>query len=657
MDVINNLLFAAGVLVSGALVALVARWLAQRLLGAPVGAVRSLVVGIGLFLAISPVATMMAEAAQLMDPVTQESRTSISVVLLLLGLAFGWAFALGVALLVFAEALAPSGSLRNPLEWLRDALARRRRTRRYLQVLTIFSRHGLRTLLRRGPSDVPTSELSTALIGALNASGVTFIKLGQVLSTRSDVIPPQLAADLSALQTSASPEPWDAIEKVLEAELGERMRTAFTSIDPEPLAAASVAQVHRAVLEDGTAVVVKVQRPGARESVTVDVDIVGRLGARAEASAQWARDMGVASLATGFGKALLEELDYGLELANTQLLGAASRPPVSVPAVFPQLCTERVIVMEMVDGVTLGRASARLAELDEKARTALARHLLEAVLRQVLVVGVFHADLHPGNVVLRENGELALLDLGSVGVLDRQLRELILGLLASFDAQDNEAATTLLLQLVDDRTGINTQALRRDLGAAITVVAGPGGLSPAGIARLFEVFRVHRLQLPPHVAAALRTFASLQGCLEILNPGADLVPMIRTAVKAVAGEMFSADVVGKTAISRGLAGMAVLGRLPARVDDLASQLESGELTAQRRLRQEVGAMAARATGEVVTALLSGVLLIAAVLLLGVNDGPMLTPVVPWSTYLAGVTALVGFVLGMRILFRQFTARR
>ena len=148
MDVINNLLFAAGVLVSGALVALVARWLAQRLLGAPVGAVRSLVVGIGLFLAISPVATMMAEAAQLMDPVTQESRTSISVVLLLLGLAFGWAFALGVALLVFAEALAPTGSLRNPLEWLRDALARRRRTRRYLQVLTIFSRHGLRTLLR-----------------------------------------------------------------------------------------------------------------------------------------------------------------------------------------------------------------------------------------------------------------------------------------------------------------------------------------------------------------------------------------------------------------------------------------------------------------------------------------------------------------------------
>ena len=652
----NTVLFAAGVIVSGAVVALVARWLAQRLLGAPVGAVRSLVVGIGLFLAISPVATAVAEAAQLMDPETLEARTSISVVLLLLGLAFGWAFALGVALLVFAEALAPTGTLRNPVEWIRDALARRRRTRRYLQVLSIFSRHGLRTLVRRGPSDVSTSELSTALIGALNASGVTFIKLGQVLSTRSDVIPPQLAADLSTLQTSAAAEPWNAVEKVLEAELGERVRTAFTSIDPEPLAAASVAQVHRAVLADGTAVVIKVQRPGARESVSVDVDIVARLGARAEASAQWAREMGVASLASGFGAALLEELDYRLELANTQLLAGAARPPVSVPQVYPELCTERVLVMEMVDGVTLGRAQARLAELDEQERLELARQLLEAVLHQLLVVGVFHADLHPGNVVLRDDGELALLDLGSVGVLDRQLRELILGLLASFDAQDNEAATTFLLQLVDDRTGINTQALRRDLGAAITVVAGPGGLSGAGVARLFEVFRVRRLQLPPHVAAALRTFASLQGCLEILSPGVDLVPLIREAVKTVAGEMFSADVVGKTAISRGLAGMAVLGRLPARIDDLASQLESGELTAQRRLRQEVGAMAARATGEVVTALLSGGLVIAAVLLLGVQNGPMLTPVVPWSIYLAGVVALVGFVLGMRTLFRVFTRR-
>lgn len=652
-----NAALVLGTILSGIVVALVARALARRLLGAPVGGVRAFVVGVVIFLAASPAANAVAVPAGLVDPVTKEPVVGLGIGALLVVLAFGWAFALGVGVLVLAELLVPTGSVPNPLEWLREVLARRRRTRRYLRVTAIFARHGLRSLLRRDPRQASAADVGAALVGALNACGVTFVKLGQVLSTRGDLIPPALADELVQLQTSAAPEAWEAIERVVRDELGSRRDQV--EIAPVPLAAASVAQVHRArIVATGEQVVVKVQRPGARESVRVDVDIVRRLGTRLEASAPWAREMRVAALADGFGDALLEELDYGLEVANTLRLASAVGDDVVVPRIHTDLSTAGVIVMEHIDGVTLGRAADRLAELDASdpgARERLARTLLTSVLRQVLVEGVFHADLHPGNVVLRTDDRLALLDLGSVGILDRQLREILLGLLAAFDAQDNEAAATLLLQLVPP-SEIDGYALRRDLGAAMTVVAGPGGLGPAGVARLFDVFRRHQLALPPHVAAALRTFASLQGCLETLAPGADQVALIRECTRAVAGGLVSPENLRATALSRSLATLAVVGRLPGRLDAVVTQVAGGELAASRRLRTEVAAWGDRALGDVVSTLVAGVLVIAAVMLLGVDGGPMMTSTVPWTWYLAASVGLVGAGLTLRVLFRQLARR-
>ncbi|KZX22171.1 ABC1 kinase family protein [Rathayibacter tanaceti] len=639
--------------VVGLVVGAGARAAARRLLGVPVGAVRSFVVGVAILSIASPtVQTVVVPAGLFGESEGQPViLVGVEVIALLMALALAWAFVAGVALLVAAEALVPTGSVRNPIRWIRDQLALRRRTRRYLQVTMIFARFGLQSMLRRDPRQDAGSPVGAALVGALNACGVTFVKFGQVLSTRGDVIPPALATELSALQTSASPESWESIDAVLTSDLGA-LRDQL-DVESEPLAAASVAQVHRAVIRaTGETVVVKVQRPGARESVRVDIDIVRRLGKRLEASALWAREMRVSALADGFGDALLEELDYGLEVANTLRLAAAVGDAVDVPRVHVELSTPNVIVMEFIAGTTLGRASARLDELERDHRDALARTLLQNVLRQVLVEGVFHADLHPGNVVLQTDGRLALLDLGSVGILDQQLRGVLLGMLTAFDAQDTESAATLLLQLVPP-SDIDGYALRRDLGAAMTVVAGPDGLGPAGIARLLDVFRTHRLALPPHVAAALRTFATLQGCLEILAPGIDQMALIRESTTSIAAQVLSPDGLKSTAFSRSLTSLSVLERLPGQIGALSQQLVDGRLASTRRVGADLAAWGARAVGDVIGTLVAGVLVVAAVLLLGVQGGPMMTSTVPWTWYLAGVVALAGFSLILRVLFRVF----
>lgn len=636
----------AAVLVTGAAAAT-----ARRLVGAPVGAVRLLLVGVVFFLAAVPSANALVVPAGLVDADTQEPLVGPGPVLLFLLLVFGWAFALAVAVLVLAELAAPTGTVRDPVTWLRDALARRRRTRRYLQVMGLFARRGLRSALRGDPRALSTAQRNTELVAAMEEAGVTFVKMGQVLSTRADVIPPSLAEELSRLQSHAATVPWSQIAQVIDAELG--VRRADLDVDESPLAAASLAQVHAATLADGTAVVVKVQRPGAAVTVEVDTDIVRRIAHQAADRAQWARDARLGALADGFADALLEELDYRREASNTRMLAGAVGHELDVPAIHEAHSTRRVIVMQRVDGVTLDRAEAALAELTEEDRDGLAHALLRSVLRQILLTGVFHADLHPGNVVLQTSGRLALLDLGSVGILDAQLRENVLGLLLAIDAQDVESAATHLLQVVPP-SDVDGYALRRDLGTAMTLLAD--GLTPTAMASLFGVIRDHRLALPPHVAAALRTFGSLTGCLQILAPRTEIMDLIRDCTRDLAPEVLAPKRLANLGLSRAAAGYAVASRVPGALDSLSRQVADGEVRAVTSLRHALQEWGNRVLSEIVSVAVAGIMVIAAVILLGVFGGPMMTATMPWTWFLASCLGLVGFALVLRVLFREFTRR-
>lgn len=287
-----------------------------RVVGVPTGWPRTLAVGLVMSAVVAVTVQYLYRAGTGHN--VDGLDISPGVAVLFTVLALGWIFALGVAALVMLEAAFPTGSLPSPQSLFFGWKSRRRRGGRYAQVVSIAVRHGLGSQLRGFGGDSPGRDVKTAraLKESLAEAGVTFVKLGQMLSTRRDILPPVFVRELETLQTQVTPEPWSVIEPAIAERLGRPIGEVFARIGSTPLAAASVAQVHEATLLDGTEVIVKVQRPKALNQVTQDLDIILRLAGWLNKTTTWGRDLGVQSLATGFANTLEEELDYRIELDN-----------------------------------------------------------------------------------------------------------------------------------------------------------------------------------------------------------------------------------------------------------------------------------------------------------------------------------------------------
>src|ERR671931_211054 len=293
---------------------------ARRLLGLRFGLVRMLLAGALALTVLGPISSSV-----LRSTATERSVTPLWFLIL----ALAAALLVAMVFLVVAEALVPSGSLPGPLEWRRRLRGRIARTRRYAEITRIALRHGLLPYLRgrgRARLDAPQgrAELARSVRQALDEGGVTFVKLGQVLSTRRDLLPAEAVAELGRLQDRAAPAAWEQVETVLTEELDGSPGEVFAAIERRPLAAASVAQVHAARLHDGSEVVVKVQRPGIRQVVDRDLDIVARLARTLDRDTAWARSIGVRDLAGGFADAVREELDFRIEAGNMAGVAAAA---------------------------------------------------------------------------------------------------------------------------------------------------------------------------------------------------------------------------------------------------------------------------------------------------------------------------------------------
>ncbi|HVE30061.1 MAG TPA: AarF/ABC1/UbiB kinase family protein, partial [Mycobacteriales bacterium] len=464
-----DLLAYALVAVVTALTVLALAGVARRLLGLRFAIVRTLLAGVIAFVLSGPLFSAMHGAS--------DADTGGAGEFGLLVLAVTIALLAAMVFLVLAEVLVPAGSVPPPYEWWRLTRARAARTRRYGQIVRIAVRHGLGRAVRgrwRADADpARRQQLARSLTAALDEGGVTFVKLGQVLSTRRDLLPAEFVAELGRLQDRAAPAPWAEVEATLVAELGRPVDEVFATVSPEPLAAASVAQVHAATLASGEQVVLKVQRAGIGPVVERDLDIVDRLAGTLATSTSWGRTIGVRELADGFALALREELDFRVEAANMAAVGTTARDVV-IPVAHRDLCTRRLLVMQRLDGVPLASAGPEIAArgLDPY---ALARTLLDTLLRQVVLDGVFHADPHPGNVLLLADGRLALLDFGSVGRLDVAVRAALQQLLLTVDRADPVAVSDALLEVVPRPDEIDAAALERAVGVVLARHLGPGG--------------------------------------------------------------------------------------------------------------------------------------------------------------------------------------
>jgi ubiquinone biosynthesis protein len=654
------------VVVAALINALILGFISRRLLGVPVGWPRTIVVSLLVSWLFNGVVILIGRIPGV-DLAVESSGTDISaeigtvqaLLLVLLGLA--WAVAFGLALLVILEAIVPTGSLPRPIPWLRGLPARWRRSRRYAQIITIATRHGLGGYLRgrgRVPSGESDSAVARSLREALADGGVTFVKLGQMLASRPDLIGPAFARELSQLQSDVPASPWPVVESAVRSELGRPLPEVFATVDETPLAAASVAQVHPGTLLDGTPVVLKVQRPEARAQVTADLDIVIRLAGWLQRSTGWGRRLGIVNLAEGFAASLDEELDYTVELANHAAVAADLEPRdgVVVPHAYRELSTPRLIVMERMSGTPVSRAAPLLATMDPAIRLSMAHRLLRTVLRQVMVTGVFHADLHQGNVLVDGTGRLALLDLGAVGRLDSGSRDALGLLLHAIERRDSVAATDAVLDLLDRPDDLDDRVFERELGQLLQRFAGAGGGGSSGMFQaLFSLVIRHHFAVPPQVAAALRALGALEGTLWSISPGVDLVAAAREEGRELLASRFGPSEVRAALEDQLVTLLPLLHRLPRRISSITESFERGRsvvsvrVLADERDRGFVTGIVQQLT----TTVLAAACALGGIILLVSDTGPYMLPTVRLYAFLGATLFFFGFVLAARALALVF----
>ncbi len=328
--------------------------------------------------------------------------------------------------------------------------------RRYRDVATLLIRYGRSDLVQQAGLDAMLEAADTTEEGVAQATelasdleklGPTFVKLGQMLSTRVDLLPLAYLEPLTRLQDQVEPFPYDEVRTIVKKELGVRISKAFSRFDRKPLAAASLGQVHRATLRDGRLVVVKVQRPGIRSQVKDDLEALTEIAGFLDRHTETGRRYGFGPTVSEFRRTLLQELDYRCEAANLKTMQRSLEPfeRILVPAPVDDYTSSRVLTMEHVRGIKVDELNP-VVRLDVEG-SELAEELFRAYLHQILVDGLFHADPHPGNVFLTPDHRIALLDLGMVGRIPSPMQNDLLELLMAIGEGDGEGTASLALRL------------------------------------------------------------------------------------------------------------------------------------------------------------------------------------------------------------------
>ena len=364
---------------------------------------------------------------------------------------------------------------------------------------------------------------------ALEELGTTFIKLGQILSTRADLLPPEYLTELSKLQDAAPSVPFRAVRKVLLAELGHPIEKAFLSFNPEPLAAASIGQAHAATLVDGTEVVVKIRRPGVVEQVHEDLEILKELATAASRHWEFADRYDLVGIVNEFSETLRAELDYIREAHNAERFAAnfTCENKIHIPRVYWETTTSRVLTLERIRGTKIND----LVGLDKQGidRRELAEFASDVVMKMVCENGFFHADPHPGNFFIEPGGSIGLIDFGMVGILDERMQEHLADLLICINHQDADRLVDVFLELGVTKKRVDRDLFRRDIQHLLTTYWNLP-LSEIQISALlsdvFAVMRQHHLHLPSNLALLLKTVIMLEGLGASLDPDFHLTSVL-----------------------------------------------------------------------------------------------------------------------------------
>lgn len=525
----------------------------------------------------------------------------------------------------------------------------------------VLSLVGLTSTLPSGAQEASTAPFARRLRQVLTDLGPTFVKLGQVLSVRPDILTPDLQVEFETLQDRVPPMPFPDVRAVVEEELGQPLEEVFEAFDEAPLGSASIAQVHRARLHGGHEVAVKLQRRGIERKIRSDLHILYSLAKLLEGNVSLPGMHTPTAIIREFDLAITQELDFLLELKNAERMRAHFKdlPEVVVPQVYPRWSSRRMLVMELIDGRPLSQA---MEELSGQEARALAHAVMEATYRQVFEYGFFHGDPHPGNLFVSREGQLVLLDFGVVGTLTGAMQDTIISAFTSMVFRDPET-----LAMTVYRAGATGKGGRVDLreftaelerkmvqyyGASLDDLA-----SPTTFMEIVQMCTRFRITLPPEFAVLSRAITLIEGEIRALLPGIDIVEEVKPYAQRLMAKRFSPDRVAHDAARLMVQVQGHFRDLPTQVNQMLMDLEGGNITLITRdpdsakLREEIRAAVLRLS---LAALASTVTMGALLFLAAWSPAPWGIPV---FGLLGALFLWIGVVLfgalGIHVFFARF----
>ncbi|MEX1366080.1 MAG: AarF/ABC1/UbiB kinase family protein [Nannocystaceae bacterium] len=465
---------------------------------------------------------------------------------------------------------------------------------RFREITRVFVRHGFGwvfsqlKLRRELQPDFEGADLTRAalaspdtgkrLVAALTELGPTFIKLGQILSTRSDLLPPSIISELTTLQSDVGSLPFEEIETQLIKTLGKDYREHFASLDEEPLASASIAQVHRATLKDGQEVVLKIQRPGVQPKIESDLGILYAIAGWVEEAIAEAQAMDLRGVITDFTKSISQELDFKIEARNIQrfIRNFEDVDHVAFPTVHEELSSTEVLCMEFLRG----RKFSEVLDAGESTDRVVQVYF-DAAYKMLFHDGFFHGDLHPGNVLMMEDGRLAILDCGMVGRLSPSMKDKLIDILWAVLNEDLEAVARSFWALSIRQGHVDYQAFEMDtIEIAERYIVGLP-LSEIQIGTLFAEIvsgaAKHNVRMPTDFTMMFKAIITTEGMAKAIAPDLDPVELARPYIEQMVTQRYSPERVKQQL----LADFGVFSRmfrsLPNSVPDLIDELRGGKV--------------------------------------------------------------------------------
>jgi len=505
--------------------------------------------------------------------------------------------------------------------------------------------------------DVPPEGNPEQFVTDLESLGPTFVKLGQMLSTRPDMVPVEFATALERMQENVAPIPVERVAAIIEKELGASVSKLFASFDPVPLGCASIAQVHRAELHDGRQVAVKVQKPEVAAQLRSDLDVLRSFALAADHLTQVGRRVRLRDWLNEFAKTLMQELDYQAEAENLQRFGQHLKPfkPLWVPQPIWDYCSHRVLTMELAQGVRVDMIPD--VRRTEQPMAPLAAALIRGYVDQIFVHGEIHADPHPGNLRVTPAGRLAIFDLGMVAHMPPRLRERLLKLLfAAVDGRGEEVA--------DEIIGISTrleffdeERYLRETGQIIARYAANSSFSEGRVVLdLVRIATASGLRTPPELSLLGKALLNLETVCRLLSPDLDTRRIVEKQLQHVMRARLKKSLSAANLASEAMEMQQLLRDGPRKMTDILALLAENRLQMkvtgleESRLMENLQKIANRVSAGIVTA----ALILAAAMMMKVDTGWHLFgyPAIAFTLMLIGVFLGLGIILSALIFDRR-----